>query len=88
MDIVLCVYLTPEHIHTAVIQKDSSSSVFEVRCRRSIPLLSMYYVDGEDEKYIFGFDATNFSDLIPGVTLLSTPSDFLRVPLDLSKFLL
>lgn len=81
MDVILCVYLSKSNIHTLLIQKSIASSDYEIHCQRSIPLSSLCISENGRKEYIFGLDASGFSELLPNSVVLKDPADFMRIPM-------
>ena len=81
MSVVLCVYLNKSNIHTFLIQKSCSSSDYEVCCRKTIPLSSLFIADKERNRIVTGLDLTDLDILFPNSVVLSDPIDYMRIPI-------
>lgn len=80
MSVILCVYLSKSSIHTFLIRKSISSSNYEVCCRQTIPLSSLFIADNDNNRIVTGLDLSDLDSLFPNSVLLSDPSDYMRIP--------
>ena len=65
---------------SCIIQKGITGSSYDVLGFHQQPLKSVFIKDDCSYKYLFGFDATHFVDLLQNYCLLNTISDFLHHP--------
>ena len=66
-----------------VIERNEFSNQCESSGKRTTPLSSLCMLDESGMHYVFNFDVSGFSNLLPNSAVLSSPGEFLFVP-DLS----
>lgn len=83
MSVVLCLHFQQSSLTSTVIERNEFSNQCEGSGKRTTPLSSLCMLDESGMHYVFNFDVSGFSNLLPNSAVLSSPEEFLFVP-DLS----
>ena len=76
----LCLFFKGDDVSSCIIQRGITGTSLDVLGFHQQPLRSVVIKDGCANKYIFGFDASQYVDLLHNYCLLNSISDFLHYP--------